>query len=97
MVQDFDVLLLDEPTNHLDNEMLTWLEDYLNRYKGTVIMVTHDRYFLDRVSNRILELDHGKIYSYEANVFKISGAESAKRRDGTGNGAKKTERPSYGT
>ena len=66
-----DVLLLDEPTNHLDNEMLTWLEDYLNRYKGTVIMVTHDRYFLDRVSNRILELDHGKIYSYEANYSKF--------------------------
>ena len=71
LVQDFDVLLLDEPTNHLDNEMLTWLEDYLNRYKGTVIMVTHDRYFLDRVSNRILELDHGKIYSYEANYSKF--------------------------
>ena len=71
LVQDFDVLLLDEPTNHLDNEMLTWLEDYLNRYKGTVIMVTHDRYFLDRVSNRILELDHGKIYSSEANYSKF--------------------------
>lgn len=71
LVQDFDVLLLDEPTNHLDNEMLTWLEDYLNRYKGTVIMVTHDRYFLDRVSNRILELGHGKIYSYEANYSKF--------------------------
>ena len=71
LVQDFDVLLLDEPTNHLDNEMLTWLEDYLNRYKGTVIMVTHDRYFLDRVSNRILELDHGKIYRYEANYSKF--------------------------
>lgn len=71
LVQDFDVLLLDEPTNHLDNEMLTWLEDYLNHYKGTVIMVTHDRYFLDRVSNRILELDHGKIYSYEANYSKF--------------------------
>ena len=71
LVQDFDVLLLDGPTNHLDNEMLTWLEDYLNRYKGTVIMVTHDRYFLDRVSNRILELDHGKIYSYEANYSKF--------------------------
>lgn len=71
LVQDFDVLLLDEPTNHLDNEMLTWMEDYLNRYKGTVIMVTHDRYFLDRVSNRILELDHGKIYSYEANYSKF--------------------------
>ena len=66
-----DILLMDEPTNHLDNEMLTWLEDYLNRYKGTVIMVTHDRYFLDRVSNRILELDHGKIYSYEANYSKF--------------------------
>ncbi len=71
LIQDFDVLLLDEPTNHLDNEMLSWLEDYLNRFKGTVIMVTHDRYFLDRVSNRILELDHGKIYSYEANYSKF--------------------------
>lgn len=71
LIQDFDVLLLDEPTNHLDNEMLSWLEDYLNRFKGTVIMVTHDRYFLDRVSNRILELDHGKVYSYEANYSKF--------------------------
>ncbi len=71
LIQNFDVLLLDEPTNHLDNEMLSWLEDYLNRFKGTVIMVTHDRYFLDRVSNRILELDHGKIYSYEANYSKF--------------------------
>ena len=71
LIQDFDVLLLDEPTNHLDNEMLSWLEDYLNRFKGTVIMVTNDRYFLDRVSNRILELDHGKIYSYEANYSKF--------------------------
>ena len=71
LVEPAEVLILDEPTNHLDNEMLTWLEDYLNRYKGTVIMVTHDRYFLDRVSNRILELDHGKIYSYEANYSKF--------------------------
>ena len=71
LIQDFDVLLLDEPTNHLDNEMLSWLEDYLNRFKGTVIMVTHDRYFLDRVSNRILELDHGKLYSYEANYSRF--------------------------
>ena len=71
LIRDFDVLLLDEPTNHLDNEMLSWLEDYLNRFKGTVIMVTHDRYFLDRVSNRILELDHGKLYSYEANYSRF--------------------------
>ncbi|MDO5336245.1 MAG: ABC-F family ATP-binding cassette domain-containing protein [Eubacteriales bacterium] len=62
-----DVFLLDEPTNHLDNEMLMWLEDYLNRYKGIVIMVTHDRYFLDKVTNKILEISHGKLYSYEAN------------------------------
>lgn len=67
----FDVLLLDEPTNHLDESMLQWLEEYLNRFKGTVIMVTHDRYFLDRVTNRILEISHGKIYSYEANYSKF--------------------------
>lgn len=64
---DFDVLLLDEPTNHLDEGMISWLEDYLKNYKGTVVMVTHDRYFLDKVSNRILEISHGKMYSYEAN------------------------------
>lgn len=61
-----DVLILDEPTNHLDNEMASWLEDYLNRFKGVVIMVTHDRYFLERVTNKILEISHGKLYSYEA-------------------------------
>lgn len=61
-----DVLILDEPTNHLDNEMAAWLEDCLNRFKGVVIMVTHDRYFLDRVTNKILEISHGKLYSYEA-------------------------------
>ena len=61
-----DMLILDEPTNHLDNEMASWLEDYLNRFKGVVIMVTHDRYFLDRVTNKILEISHGKLYSYEA-------------------------------
>lgn len=66
LLQEFDVLLLDEPTNHLDNEMLAWLEDYLNRFKGVLVMVTHDRYFLDRVSNRILEISHGKVYRYEA-------------------------------
>ena len=63
---DFDVLFLDEPTNHLDQEMISWLEDYLRSYRGTVLMVTHDRYFLDRVTNRILELSHGKMYGYDA-------------------------------
>ena len=66
LINPADVLILDEPTNHLDNEMAGWLEDYLNRFKGVVIMVTHDRYFLDRVTNKILEISHGKIYTYEA-------------------------------
>lgn len=65
--QDFDVLLLDEPTNHLDMEMNTWLEEYLKAFRGTLLMVTHDRYFLDKVSNRILEISRGNMYGYEAN------------------------------
>lgn len=62
-----DILILDEPTNHLDNEMSGWLEDYLKAYRGAIIMVTHDRYFLDSVTHRIVEIDKGKIYSYQAN------------------------------
>ena len=59
-----DILVLDEPTNHLDNAMSEWLEDYLIRFRGAILMVTHDRYFLDRVANRIVEVDHGKLYNY---------------------------------
>lgn len=62
-----DVLLLDEPTNHLDTEMTLWLEDKLRRFRGAIVMVTHDRYFLERVVNRITEIDRGKLYHYEAN------------------------------
>lgn len=62
-----DILLLDEPTNHLDNDMADWLEDYLKNWKGSLIMVTHDRYFLDSVTNRIVEIDKGQIYSYQTN------------------------------
>ncbi len=62
-----DILILDEPTNHLDHFMADWLEDYLKGWSKTLVMVTHDRYFLDAVSNRIVELDKGKIYSYDAN------------------------------
>ncbi len=71
LLEDTDILILDEPTNHLDEQMLIWLEDYLNHYKGVVLMVTHDRYFLDKVTNKILELSYGKIYSYEANYSKF--------------------------
>ena len=62
-----DILLLDEPTNHLDNEMADWLEEYLKKWKGSLIMVTHDRYFLDSVCNRIVEIDKGSVYSYQTN------------------------------
>ncbi len=71
LLEDTDILILDEPTNHLDEQMLNWLEEYLNRYKGVVLMVTHDRYFLDKVTNKILELSYGKIYTYEANYSKF--------------------------
>ena len=71
LLEPSDVLILDEPTNHLDEEMVTWLEEYLKKYKGVVIMVTHDRYFLDKVSNKILEVSHGKLYVYEANYSKF--------------------------
>lgn len=62
-----NILVLDEPTNHLDSGMVRWLEEYLIKYKGILIMVTHDRYFLDRVTNKIVEIDKGKLYTYEAN------------------------------
>ncbi|MDD6168572.1 MAG: ABC-F family ATP-binding cassette domain-containing protein [Lachnospiraceae bacterium] len=62
-----DILLLDEPTNHIDHEMADWLENYLKKWKGSLVMVTHDRYFLDSVSNRIVEIDKGHIYSYDTN------------------------------
>lgn len=62
-----EILVLDEPTNHLDNTMVEWLEEYLSKYKGAFIMVTHDRYFLDRVTNKIAELDKGNLYTYQSN------------------------------
>ena len=64
------LLILDEPTNHIDSSMVDWLESYLAAYKGAIFMITHDRYFLERVANKIVELDHGKLYSYPANYSK---------------------------
>lgn len=66
-----EVLILDEPTNHIDSEMVLWLETYLQRYKGALVMITHDRYFLDRVVNKIVEIDRGKLYTYESNYTKF--------------------------
>ena len=62
-----DLLILDEPTNHLDSEMIEWLEDFLKRFKGALLMITHDRYFLDEVTNQIIEIDKGNVYRYETN------------------------------
>ncbi|MGM9972285.1 MAG: ABC-F family ATP-binding cassette domain-containing protein [Anaeroplasmataceae bacterium] len=71
LVKYSDLLILDEPTNHLDNDMILYLEKYLQRFKKGLIMVTHDRYFLERVCNKMIELDNGNIYSYDANYTKF--------------------------
>ena len=67
LVEPTEVLILDEPTNHLDNDMVVWLEQYIKAFKGELLMVTHDRYFLDNVTNKIVEIDHAALYSYESN------------------------------
>ncbi|HYF77886.1 MAG TPA: ABC-F family ATP-binding cassette domain-containing protein [Symbiobacteriaceae bacterium] len=67
LIQPADLLILDEPTNHIDNDTVAWLEEYLARFTGALLLVTHDRYFLDRVVSRIVELDGGKLYSYQGN------------------------------
>ncbi|WP_297521526.1 ABC-F family ATP-binding cassette domain-containing protein [uncultured Clostridium sp.] len=67
LITPCELLILDEPTNHLDNATISWLEEYLNARKGALLMITHDRYFLDRVTNRILEVDRGRVFSYDGN------------------------------
>ena len=67
LITPSDLLILDEPTNHMDNEIIDWLENFLNNRKGALLMITHDRYFLDRITNKILELDKGNLYSYQGN------------------------------
>lgn len=67
LIKPCELLVLDEPTNHLDSDSIEWLEEYLNNRKGALLMITHDRYFLDRVSNKVLELDRGNVYSYTGN------------------------------
>ena len=67
LVNPCDLLILDEPTNHMDNEIITWLEEYLNKRKGALVMITHDRYFLNRVTNKILEISKGRLFNYSGN------------------------------
>lgn len=67
LAQDTNLLILDEPTNHMDEDIIKWMEERLRKYKGAIFMITHDRYFLDRVTNKIFEVDKGKLYSYDGN------------------------------
>ncbi|MFB5673334.1 ABC-F family ATP-binding cassette domain-containing protein [Paenibacillus terreus] len=71
LIQPCELLILDEPTNHIDNDSVAWLEQYLQKRRGALLMITHDRYFLDRVATVMLELDHGRLYRYEANYSKF--------------------------
>ena len=80
LIEAPDLLLLDEPTNHLDYEAIEWLESFLNSYRGAVLMVTHDRYFLDRVTNRIFELSFGKLYEYQGNYEAYLAAKAQRVR-----------------
>ena len=67
LLADPDALLMDEPTNHLDAASVEWLQSYLNGFRGALLLITHDRYFLDRVTNRILEVDRGDLFGYSGN------------------------------
>ena len=92
LAEDFDLLLLDEPTNHLDGEMISWLEGYLRAYRGTVIMVTHDRYFLDNVVDRILEFDgNGHICQYEGGYTDYLSAKGQSGQAQSGSPEKRAE------
>jgi ATP-binding cassette subfamily F protein uup len=86
LIESPDLLILDEPTNHLDAETITWLEDYLDRYRGALLLVTHDRYFLDRVTNRILEVDRGQLQAFDGDyayyLEKKEAQESARAVEG---------------
>ncbi|WP_034758564.1 ABC-F family ATP-binding cassette domain-containing protein [Rossellomorea vietnamensis] len=78
LIETPDLLILDEPTNHLDYQSIKWLEDYLGKYNGSVLLVTHDRYFLDKVTNRIFELDGGSLYAYKGNYASFIEAKASR-------------------
>jgi len=81
LIQNPDLLILDEPTNHLDFEAVKWLEDYLGRFNGALLLVTHDRYFLDRVTNRMFELDGGNLFSYKGNYSEFLQAKAIREEN----------------
>ena len=96
LLQKPDILLLDEPTNHLDAESVAWLEHHLNNYAGTVIAVTHDRYFLDNVAGWILELDRGSRNPMERELYQLAGTETGASAPGRKDGNGPTKNPGTG-
>ena len=80
LIKPCDLLLLDEPTNHLDHEMIEYLEKYLTKFNRALVMITHDRYFLERITHRMIELEHGQLYTYEAN-YSLYLEQKAKREE----------------
>lgn len=90
LIQAADILILDEPTNHLDNETIEWLEGFLAQYKGSIVLITHDRYFLNRVTNQIFELDQGQLYTYSGN-YEVFLEKKAEREINAGQAEEKRQ------
>ena len=89
LLKPCDLLILDEPTNHLDNEMIEYLEKYLIKFNKAIFMVTHDRYFLERVANKIIEIDRCKIYEYKANYSKFLDLKAKREEEALANQRKR--------
>lgn len=89
LLKPCDLLILDEPTNHLDNEMIEWLEKYLKRFSNAIFMVTHDRYFLERVCTKMVEISQGKLYTYEANYSQYLEAKTLREEQALANEKKR--------
>lgn len=89
LLKPCDLLILDEPTNHLDNEMIEWLEKYLKRFSNAIFMVTHDRYFLERVCTKMVEISQGKLYTYEANYSQYLEAKALREEQALANEKKR--------
>jgi ATP-binding cassette subfamily F protein uup len=97
LLSEPEVLLMDEPTNHLDALSVEWLQSYLNRYRGAILLITHDRYFLDRVTNRIIEIDRGDLYSYAGFIRRIRRQQSAETPRGIAAGIGMVEKRPKGS
>ncbi|MHB1404119.1 MAG: ABC-F family ATP-binding cassette domain-containing protein [Desulfitobacteriaceae bacterium] len=92
LINPAEILILDEPTNHIDHDTVDWLEQYLSKFKGALVMITHDRYFLDRMANRILELDQGNLYYYPGNYTRFLELKAEREEQAEASGRKRQNR-----